>query len=177
MLSCALGLAALAAACGDSAGVTTGTTGATTAQTTVLTTDPTGPTGEVVCLPDAFEPNNASADATPIDDGEFTASACPFDIDFYSFSITQATYLSTILHMKRSDGQVMVMLHGPEMQALRVSSGNDGIPAYAGTASNAIEAIHEKLRTPGTYHLSVTHMSGDEIPYRLDLQRFVDQTP
>ena len=166
------------AACGDAGGVTSESTSISTSGTTAQTTAfVTGPTGEPSCPADIFEPNNTGATATPIDDGELVASACPLDVDFYSFSITQTTYLSTILHLKRGDGQVMVTLHGPEMQPLRVSSGTLKIPAYQDTDNSAIEAIHEKLRTAGTYQISVTHMSGDAIPYRLDLRRFVDQTP
>lgn len=76
---------------------------------------------------------------------------------------------------RQDDGIIAIDLFEPEMGPLiQQSSGKQAIPAYPG---RAIEAIHAKLQQSGTYLLRVTHSTGGDVPYRLVIQRFLDQTP
>lgn len=173
-----LGLASLVLACGDNGGATNASATETTATTTTTTTNTTSATevttGAMACPGDSLEPNNVPADAALIGDGEFESVVCPFDIDYYALEVSQETYLSAILYLAREDGLLALDLLGPEMQTMRWSSGSKEVPAYP---LLAIEAIHARLASPGTYLLRVTHYSGTVMPYSLVVQRFVDETP
>ncbi len=171
-----------ACSCGDSVAVTATATTTTTTTTTTLSTstsnttasqtDPTG--GEPVCPGDSFEPNNNTAQAVNIADGEITSVVCPFDDDYFRINVSGEVYLSAILYLTRDDGTLSLDLLGSNMESLRVSAGADSIPSYP---SQGVDAIHARLPGDAVYFLRVTHYTGDAIPYNLVIRQFVDETP
>lgn len=167
--------AALLLACPDPGGGTTAS-GSSSSGASTSTSTATGLTGDLPgCPDDNLEPNNVMADAIELGDGEFAAVICPLDVDFYALTVPTTTYLSVLAHLARDDGIIAIDLFEPEMGPLiQQSSGKQAIPAYPG---RAIEAIHAKLQQSGTYLLRVTHSTGGDVPYRLVIQRFLDQTP
>jgi hypothetical protein len=115
----------------------------------------------VVCLEDAFEPNNAPTQAINLSSGAYPELAlCPADYDWYTFDVSAGKVVSVDINFVHDDGDLDLRLY-------HESSFNQPVASSLSKSDN--ESIEYITLQSGVYFIRVNGFAGSGNQYDLSL--------
>ncbi len=156
---CLVPCAGIGAGCERGACVDSATTEGATAQVCGPRSDAcsTGPI--ITCEEDAFEFNDNTDDATPIEAGTFAGNICEFDLDYFAIDVEAGTEVVALLDgFISEDGDLDLSIRDDSDQELATSAGTENseflvwCAAESGTLMLRVEGY---LEAQNPYELSV----------------------